>query len=457
MHGDTDGASLIGDGASDSLSDPPGGVGAEFEAFTVVVLFHGAHQPGIAFLDEVEKFQTAIVITFGDADHQAHVCLDHLVLGFFFVTFGAVDFAQEEDQFGAGHLCFQFHTADLTAGVFDLTQSFHKDIGVHIGFVFHFIKIFIAFLGAAAVGADFVYGIAFDPGEVIDGIVAFFNALYQAADAVNHAFYQFIVVRQTHKGFHHLSAQFIDLFLSAGGAGFVKIAIIQNAADFIQRILVFFEDFLESINDFDVLIFVYPGANIHLEDLIQPHTAFTIAVQKVVHFAQSGACLEHILIDHLLVGFYLFGYSYLAIPVQKRNSAHFAQIHTYRVIIKAFGLELFGCCGFSNGRSAFGDAFLGFVDDFDPVLGKVENDVVHLIQKERTAGQDVVDLFEGDISGFFSQIHQLFQTFVISNHQCSLAMSSLYERTLFTTRFVILRYSRESVSFCLRSSRSPES
>jgi len=104
VDGDADGAGLVCNGAGDGLTDPPGGVGAEFIAFAIVVFFHGAHEAGVAFLDEIEEFQATVVVALGDRDHEADVGLDHLVLGLFLVALGAVDLAQEEDELGAGHL-----------------------------------------------------------------------------------------------------------------------------------------------------------------------------------------------------------------------------------------------------------------------------------------------------------------------------------------------------------------
>ena len=40
VHGDADGAGLVGDGSGDGLTDPPGGVGGELIALSVVKFFH---------------------------------------------------------------------------------------------------------------------------------------------------------------------------------------------------------------------------------------------------------------------------------------------------------------------------------------------------------------------------------------------------------------------------------
>jgi hypothetical protein len=69
MDGDPDGPGLIGDGAGDGLSDPPGSVGAEFIATAILKFIHRLHEPDIALLDEIEKLQAAVGIFLGDAHH----------------------------------------------------------------------------------------------------------------------------------------------------------------------------------------------------------------------------------------------------------------------------------------------------------------------------------------------------------------------------------------------------
>ena len=81
VHGDADGARLVGDGAGDGLPDPPRGVGGELVALRVVELFDGLDQAEIAFLDEVEKQHAAADIALGDRHDQTEVCLLHAVLG----------------------------------------------------------------------------------------------------------------------------------------------------------------------------------------------------------------------------------------------------------------------------------------------------------------------------------------------------------------------------------------
>ena len=81
MHRNTDGASLVGNAAGDSLANPPGGVGREFVAPAVFKLVDGFHQADIAFLNQIKKLQAAVGVLFGDRNDQAQVGLNHFFFG----------------------------------------------------------------------------------------------------------------------------------------------------------------------------------------------------------------------------------------------------------------------------------------------------------------------------------------------------------------------------------------
>ena len=80
VHGDPDGAGLVGDRAGHGLADPPGGVGRELVAAPVVELLDGADQAERALLDQVEEREATAEVALGDRDHEAQVGLDHLLL-----------------------------------------------------------------------------------------------------------------------------------------------------------------------------------------------------------------------------------------------------------------------------------------------------------------------------------------------------------------------------------------
>ena len=81
VDGDADGTRLIGDGAGDGLTDPPGSVGGELIALGVVELLHGLDQAQIALLDQVQEQHTAAHIALGDGHHQTQIGLGQLLLG----------------------------------------------------------------------------------------------------------------------------------------------------------------------------------------------------------------------------------------------------------------------------------------------------------------------------------------------------------------------------------------
>src|SRR5471030_1499167 len=80
VHRNTDGAGLVGDRASDRLTDPPGGISREFVAAAVFKLVYRFHQANVAFLDQIEELQATVGVLLGDGDHQTQVRFNHLFL-----------------------------------------------------------------------------------------------------------------------------------------------------------------------------------------------------------------------------------------------------------------------------------------------------------------------------------------------------------------------------------------
>src|SRR3990170_108570 len=73
VRGDADGASLVGDGAGDGLTDPPRGVGGELVTLLVVELLDRPDEPDVALLDEVEEAHPAADVLLGDRHDEAQV------------------------------------------------------------------------------------------------------------------------------------------------------------------------------------------------------------------------------------------------------------------------------------------------------------------------------------------------------------------------------------------------
>src|SRR5262249_224035 len=78
MYWNADCPCLIGNRAGNRLTNPPGGIGAEFVAALVLELIDSLHQANIAFLDQVEKLETPVRILLGDTDDETKIGFDQL-------------------------------------------------------------------------------------------------------------------------------------------------------------------------------------------------------------------------------------------------------------------------------------------------------------------------------------------------------------------------------------------
>src|SRR5208337_3325642 len=112
VHGNTDGARLIGNSAGDGLADPPGRIGRKLVAAAPLELVHGLHQADIAFLNEVQKLQPAIGVFLGDGNNESQVRFNQFLLGLFRFRFAALNDSERALQFGQPNL----------AGLLDILQ-----------------------------------------------------------------------------------------------------------------------------------------------------------------------------------------------------------------------------------------------------------------------------------------------------------------------------------------------
>ena len=78
VHGQPDGAALVGHATGDCLPDPPGGVRGELEALGVVELLHRADQAEVAFLDQVQQRHAAAGVALRQRHHQSQVGLQQV-------------------------------------------------------------------------------------------------------------------------------------------------------------------------------------------------------------------------------------------------------------------------------------------------------------------------------------------------------------------------------------------
>src|SRR6184192_1269371 len=107
VDGDPDRPRLVGDRPRDRLPNPPGRIGRELVALTIVKLLDGANQAERALLDKVEEAQAAPEVRLRDRDNEAEVRLYHLRLR---RHLAALDPLREVDLLVGGQ---QRHLADL--------------------------------------------------------------------------------------------------------------------------------------------------------------------------------------------------------------------------------------------------------------------------------------------------------------------------------------------------------
>ena len=116
-----DGAGLVGDGAGDGLPYPPGSVGGELVAQTIVELLHRPDEAQVAFLDEIQEHETPAHVALGDGDDQAQIGFGEPPLGFHILLLdqpGQLDLLLGSEQGDPADLA-QVHAHRVVDGVVD--------------------------------------------------------------------------------------------------------------------------------------------------------------------------------------------------------------------------------------------------------------------------------------------------------------------------------------------------
>ena len=83
-----DGAGAVVDRAGHPLADPPVGVGGELVSHRRVELIDGPFESDRTLLNQIQQFQSLVLVFLGDADHKAEVGRHHPIPG----TFAHADF-----------------------------------------------------------------------------------------------------------------------------------------------------------------------------------------------------------------------------------------------------------------------------------------------------------------------------------------------------------------------------
>ena len=87
MHRDTDGTCLVRNGSCDGLTDPPGCIGTELVALSVIKFLNCLDKTKVTFLDQIKEQHSTSHITLGDADNKTEVRFCQTLLGSFITFF----------------------------------------------------------------------------------------------------------------------------------------------------------------------------------------------------------------------------------------------------------------------------------------------------------------------------------------------------------------------------------
>ncbi|MNN47904.1 hypothetical protein D3C81_1623480 [compost metagenome] len=90
MHRNTNGSCLVSNRPGYRLTDPPGRIGTEFEAFFMVKLLNRFNQAHITFLNQIEEQHPTTYISFGNADYKPKICFCKPALSLFIAVFNTL-------------------------------------------------------------------------------------------------------------------------------------------------------------------------------------------------------------------------------------------------------------------------------------------------------------------------------------------------------------------------------
>ena len=102
VEGEADDAGLLGEGLEDGLTDPPDGVGDEFEAAGFVEFLGGLDEAEVALVDEVGQAEALVLVLFGNGDDEAEVGPGEFLEGPLVTladALGELDFLLDGDEF----------------------------------------------------------------------------------------------------------------------------------------------------------------------------------------------------------------------------------------------------------------------------------------------------------------------------------------------------------------------
>ena len=120
VHGNANGARLVGDRAGDGLTNPPCRVSRKLIAAPPLKLIDGLHQTDVAFLNQIEKLQTAVGIFLRDGNDETQVGLHQFALCLASVLLAGNDVLKRPLHVDGRNVEFLLDRAQTLLGICDM-------------------------------------------------------------------------------------------------------------------------------------------------------------------------------------------------------------------------------------------------------------------------------------------------------------------------------------------------
>src|SRR5579862_690602 len=401
VHGDADGAGLIGNGAGDGLPDPPRRIGGELVAAAPLELVHGLHQADITLLDQVEELKAAVGVFFGDRDDEAEVGLDQFLLGLFGFGFAAENDLQRALELGQAHFAGVGNFAQLGTTRAQFAASLRR--GVALGHI-----------GAALELA----GLALEGLQALDGM----------ADLVNEALALEGIELERARQPRNSDAGARDVVARAEVRPLPRARHGFETRRLLERRSVHLADFVEELEGLPGLVLdllLGQFLVVELNDLLDGSRTAAEVFGDGQQFLDDDRRARDRLEHEDLAALDALGDGHFALAGEQRNGAHLAQVHADRVVrfFKQPGREVefdfvaargsaiflglggFGGLGVERGARGLGGGRV-FVN-VDSVALESRKQVVDLFGGVNFGGKVIVHFIVEQVTAVLAQVDEL--------------------------------------------------
>src|SRR5579859_439171 len=388
MHRDADGARLVCNGARDGLPDPPGRIRRELVAAAILELIHRLHQADVAFLDQVEELQPAVGVLFGDGNHQAQVGFDELALGDL-----GVHIALDNLALGAAQLLI------IDAGI-----GFQP---LHINFELPLVLAVFLFQLLAAGGLGFLF-------QRLDLAVELPHGIHGLVDAVNQPLALRIEKADAADGagnFYDLAAQ-----RPAGAAVIALLLLLGNVNQLLGKLLrlaVVLGQIIDAVEG----IFHALGNDlvgdfffIKRNNFLDAANALPEVFAQRNDFVNNNGRARNRLQNAVLSALDALGNFHFAFAREQGHGAHFAQVHTHRIVglFQRPGCEVqvnFFTALKLIGLVEAGGRRLGAFNDVNPLGADGAHEIVEIFRRMHIMGNQVIGLIVGEVALLFTRVN----------------------------------------------------